>query len=246
MKCVVTILQNKRVALPFLFGKYSLPAMRKAFGGEVKLYHIFHDMHVEDKQLQSNKVYDLSDVNRVWEFIYRGFYNEAKFVPHQEVNTELLSLPSMMKAAEVAIEEKADFHLWLEDDAIVYDLECGKWAELMKGATVGLYRSTVKQQMINPSFFVSTVEYDRKLLEALKDYKKEPHEKFAQYGSQIEHLLWTLCENPVLLNSAAAQRHHPYGTKWSVWLPELKEWLKSTIPDIQPEHVGLLDIDFAK
>jgi hypothetical protein len=243
MKCVVTIIQNKRVALPFIFGRYCLPKMRKVFGGQMELYHIFHDLHVKDDELESNRSHGLEHLDRVNHFIKKGLFSEAFIVRHQERNIEHLAIPSFLKAARIAIRENADFHVWLEDDAIILDKECNKWKDDLKNADVGLYRDTRWQKMINCAFFVSTREFDKRMVNIFSDYQRDNTENYIPFGSQVEHFLWRASKSQALLKGKYAERHHPSG-KWKVHLPALKKWLVDAIPEITQEHLDYLNLDF--
>lgn len=242
-KCVITITQNKRVALPFIFGKYILPRMKESFG-EVKLFHVFHNLHVRHGQLESNRDYGLEALGRVRYFIGNKKFNEAIVVDHQEVNLNHLILPSLIMCADIAIKEKADYHLWLQDDAIVFDKDCHLWQFIMKGKDVGLYRNTFGQQMINLAFFLSNTDFSKKLLPSLKEYVRDNSRDWGPVGSQMEHLFWNTCSNPVLLNKDYATRHH-IGGKWTFTAEDLKVKLKEMIPEITEEDLGLVDLDFA-
>lgn len=217
--------------------------MQALFPGEMKLFHIFHDSNQEGSEIESNRLSD-SHRKNVWDFLSKKLYPNAKIIAHQETSTENTALPSYRLAAEIAMEEQADFHLWIEDDALVFDTECNLWPERVKD--IGLYRFTQKQEMVNPSFLLSTPGYNRRLLELFKNYRKEDSSLYAIYGSQIERVFWQAVQHSVVLPKKFANRHHPYPSKWAVWRPELEQWLQQRIPEISTAHLGLLKLDFEK
>lgn len=242
-KCVVTITQNKRVALPFIFGKYILPRMREVFGGEIKLFHIFHNTHVDHIQLESNRDYGLTALDRVRYFIGNKWYGEATIIDHQEINLNHLILPSLIKCLEIAIAEQADYHLWMQDDAILFDKNCHMWQFLMKNHDIGLYRNTSHQKMINIAYFLSTLQFDEKLLPFLHSYVRNQEVDWTPYGSQMEHTFWKASQSQALFPSQFASRHH-VGGKYASSCSDVKRWLRIMVPEITEEDLNLLNIDF--
>jgi len=98
--------------------------MREVFPGSLELYHVHHNSNVKDTQLHSSKFLGESHLDNVRRFIAEGRYPEANIIEHSKTNMELPLIPSVMLAAQTALERDADLHLWIEDDAIVFDLEC--------------------------------------------------------------------------------------------------------------------------
>src|SRR5579859_679223 len=152
MKCIITYFQNKRIALPYIFNRYCFPKMKEIFPGEMKLYHIFHNLHIKDNLLESNRIEE-NKLKQTTEFIHK--YKGACIIPHKKVFPELYSIPSYKIGVVMALKESADLHLWLEDDAIVYDMNCKTWPEKMIGKDVGLYRQTMHISMINCAFMLT-------------------------------------------------------------------------------------------
>jgi hypothetical protein len=243
-RCVITIIQNKRVSLPFIFGRYCLPRMKDLFDGEIELYHVFHDFHFQHDELESNRSYGELHLDRVRMFIDGEAFSEAKIIRHREVNYDHFAVPSFIKAAEVALEREADFHLWMEDDAIVLDEDCDRWGELLKGCDVGIYRDTRRHKMFNTAFFLSTREFDEKAVTALRGYERDSAVDYFKmgHGSQIEHTMWRASRKQAVLNKRYASRHHP-GGKWGT-VSELRKWVKDAIPEITDEHLSYLYLDF--
>lgn len=237
MKIVITYCQNKRTAMPYLFGKYALPMMEKVFPGEVKLYHIFHDLHVRDERLASNRA-DASGLARVREFVKTA---PGAVVTHTEVFPDLYVLPSFRIGSAVAIKERADLHLWLEDDAIVYDPLCYLWPRLMRDTDIGLFRQTAHIPMANCAFLLTSYKFDVKFLAAdfRDDGKEYPN------SSPFETFLWGLAESHQVLHPGAANRHHPRGP-FKTTTDDLAAWLQETIPNIEEQDLKLLREDFCE
>jgi hypothetical protein len=242
MKCVITYIQNKRVALPYIFGKYCLPQMRKHFPGDMELIHVHHDSHVEDTQLHSSRFLGERHLQNVQQFILENRYPDATFISHKEINWDLMLIPSAILAAEAALERNADLHLWIEDDAIVYDQGCRQWPSKIS-CDLGTYRNTYHQKMVVCSYFISKPAFDDKLIPCLKKYKKERGDKYLKHGSQYEHLLYNIVEGKMsLLNSDCAYRHHLHST-YRKTRADVETWLKKHLP-ISSDDLSLLKLDF--
>lgn len=237
MKCVITYFQNKRISLPYIFNKYTLPMMKETFPGEVKLYHIHHDTHIEDNRLASNRELDHDNLLHVRKYI-KSFSN---VISHQEIFKDFLLLPSCRIGINICLQENADLHLWLEDDAIVHDTSCHTWIEQMKDKDVGTFRQTAQNGMFNCAFMLSTKSYDKRLLLSLENYKDDGI--YYPESSQFENLLYKNANASCLLNRNAAFRHHPRG-KYKITGKEVADWLKNTIPDITEDDINLLKYDF--
>jgi len=217
--------------------------MRDLFGGKIELYHVLHDLHFQSHELESNRM-GIEHLESVKDFIRKGMFPEATIISHRELHSEHLAVPSYIKAAEIAIERNADFHLWIEDDALVLDRECHNWNSQLKDADVGLYRDNGHHQMINTAFFLSSRGFDERMLDIFKHYKADGKDYFAtSMGSQTEHFFWRASKKQVVLNNTYAERHHPPNGKT---IPELKKWLRLIIPEIQEEHLSYLHLDFGE
>jgi hypothetical protein len=252
MRCVVTIVQNKRIAMPYIFGKYCLPVMREQFHGDVQLYHVFHDCHISGSAMASNKV-DETHVQKVRAAIDDGMFSHAKIIKHHEINEDWPALPSFVLAATLIPKVvNADFHLWLEDDAIVYDPDCGSWAITLGSHDVGLYQNTNEKQMINTAYFLSTNEFDVRFSRMLTEFKrtlqipqtaKGAWDNYTGRGSLIEHCAWRAARSAVYLGPNKAFRHHPH-PRYTKDRAMVHAWLENTIPNITADDLALLALDF--
>jgi hypothetical protein len=141
---------------------------------------------------------------------------------------------------EIALREQADFHLWMEDDAIVLDRDCGRWGNLLSGKNAGVYRPT---QHICAAYFVSTPAFDTRLLPIIRDRNVDGiHQPFAETGAwrprigDVEYYTTWACQGErTLLNPASAGRVHCRPASH-----ELVQFVRK----IAPHEVGLLNIDF--
>ena len=163
MKAVVTICQFRRAVLPYPFMRYCYPVMKQAFPGSLDVWIIQDtglakgNLHTSAKLSSDAKTH----LNAQW--TDEGRYAGDTIVRYDESLKPRYSqlLPSYRIGMEIALRERADFHLWLEDDSIVLDRECGKWADLLAGRDAGVYG---RAQNICTAFFVSTPPFDTWLL----------------------------------------------------------------------------------
>jgi hypothetical protein len=243
MKCIITILQNKRVSLPYLFGKYSFPKMRKIYPGDFSLVHIWHNAHNPDYHLESNRKLGGEKLLNVEAFINSNKFFNAEIITHNKTSPEWPGLESIKLALETTIARNADFHLWLEDDAIVYDKDCDYWATTLGSCDVGLYRDTNCKQMINTAYFLSTSEFDKRLLHIIHEYKAKPRDLYKGKGSQLEHTFWLAARKPSVFDLDKAIRHHPY-SKHTKTSKDVADWLSRKLPDISTGDLHTLRLDF--
>ncbi len=250
MKVVVTILQCKRVALPYIFLKYALPAMRDLCDFEIEPYLIQHigidssDGHLETNRLPNTKL-DL-----VAEWTQSGKYSNAIIIQHNTTFSKYPSLPSVRIGVETAIETKADFHLWLEDDALIFDTHCGDWPNIMGGSFLGVYHAK-KEGYVNSAYLLSSIKFDELLLPALQDqtqwdisesmYHNVNGQRMLNiHSKRLEPTIARYSRNRwALLNSDFAARINPNKNQSSVNLYRL-------VKSLAPESLSLLELDFDK
>ncbi len=251
MRGIVTICQNKRVALPFIFGKYVYPEMQRRFHGDLTLYHVWHDAHSTDGAMASNRELGEDKLANVRKFIHEQRYSNAIIERVTTTSEAWPALESMKCALRRSKALKADFHLWMEDDAIVVDMSCDTWATQIGGGDVGLYTNTDHKQMINIAYFLSTREYDDRLLNILNEYRgNKIHlrdtgltDNFKGKGSMIEHIFWRAARKPVFLGPCKMFRHHPHGVHQKTGT-DVKNWLKTNVSHVCPVDMDLLKLDF--
>lgn len=250
MKGLITYCQNKRVSLPYIFGKYVFPEMKKRFNGELLYYHIWNCSHDPTHTTTSNKL-DVANIEKVQRAYYRNMFKEAELIVHYWINNEWPGLPSVIEATELAKKLDVDFHLCMEDDAIVYDMDCDKWATILGSGDVGTYMNTVSKEMINCAYVLGTREFDNRLSLMLQEFKrtitlpcnKQNYESYNGKYSMIEHIFYRAARQPIYMGTDKAFRHHPYPT-FTKTGKDVCAWLKKTIPHITKEDLALVSGEF--
>ncbi len=233
MKALVTILVCRRVVMPYLFMRYALPRMREVFPGPFDALLIQHKAGVPrlTRRLVTTQLdKDREDLLDQW--IAEGRYGDARIETHAEWHAPYPHIPSHRRAAEAALRGGYDFHLWLEDDALVLDPTCDRWDDQLGSAEVGVYRPRLHQ--INCSYFVTRPSFDSRVLPWLRRTWawREFH--------RIEDWFRAKCagEPAVLEQSYATKNHHqeyPYTGM---------RWLVDAVNRLCPEELDTLAIDF--
>lgn len=145
--------------------------MRRLFPGTITVHIVQHAAGLQEINELETSLLSHKREELVLEWTQRGMYGDAKVFRHREILVQEPSIPSRRLGAELALEENPDFHLWLEDDAIVCDENCHRWAELMSKASLGVYRCH-PEGYVNSAYFLSTRSFDICLLEELKNYSR--------------------------------------------------------------------------
>ena len=242
MKAVVTIFQFRRAVLPYLFMRYCYPVMKQAFPGSLDVWIIQDTGLAKGNIHTSAKVYSDAKRRLIAQWTDEGRYAGATIVRHDEPLDPRYPqlLPSYRIGMEIALRERADFHLWLEDDAIVLDRECGQWGKLLAGRDAGVYQ---RVQNICPAFFVSTPAFDTRLLPIVRERNVDGiHQPFddtqgwrPSVGEIEYYTTWACKTDRALLNPASVARVHRR--------PESHQ-LVQFVRHIAPREMGLLNIDF--
>lgn len=232
MRAVVTILQCRRVVLPYLFVKYVAPEMRRLFPGSFEVVIVQHRADVRsDTALLGTQQTPADQLGLVERWTREGRYAGAEVIQHAIEHPAYPSIPSYHLAARAALERRADFHLWLEDDAIVFDQGCARWPELLRDRDVGVYRDF---HHVNSAYFVSRRSYDERIVAPLSAYEAWT------WRRRIEPFLARQARaGRAQLPPEYAVRHHareyPYcGLRYVVDF--VRRWC--------PEELALLEIDF--
>ncbi len=242
MKAVVTIFQFRRAVLPYLFMRYCYPVMKQAFPGSLDVWIIQDTGLAKGNIHTSANVYSDAKRHLIAQWTEEGRYAGATIVRHNEPLDPRYPqlLPSYRIGMEIALRERADFHLWLEDDAIVLDRECGQWGNLLAGKDAGLYR---RDQYICPAYVVSTRAFDTRLLPIVRDRNVEGiHQLFdntrgwrPSVGEIEYYTTWACKSERALLDPASGARVHSR--------PESHQ-LVQFVRNIAPHEARLLNIDF--
>ena len=201
MKAVITIFQYKRVALPYIFIRYCYPKMQQLFPGQMKVFLIQYIGKASENLMQTSKI-DNSRLELVRQWTKEGRYDGAEVVVHSESFSRCPPMPSYRIGVENALREKSDFHIWLEDDAIIYDEECDKLPRLIGNNEVGVY--TPHYKVLCPAYLITTPSFDERVGLLLKKeilFRKGP--------ASIENVLTANCKSEwSILNPKYAARFH--------------------------------------
>lgn len=234
MKALVTILQCRRVVTPYLFIRHALPRMRQLFPGELEVLLIQHEARASSNPRLQSSALPAARQDLVREWTHEGRYAGAQILRHDTWHAPYPSLPSMQFAAERALDFGADFHVWLEDDALLMDPDCARWEELMGTSEVAIYRPG--SSIINTAWFVSRPSFDARILPGMR--RRFLWRRF----SRIEPWFRKKARGPLAEFPAhyATRNHHkeyPYtGMKW----------LAAHVAELCPDELDLLALDFGQ
>jgi hypothetical protein len=232
MKALVTLLQCRRVVLPYIFLRYALPRMREVFPGELEVLLIQHQARNQSRSRLRSQRLGKEREHLVEQWTAEGRYAGAEIRRHDLWHAPYPSIPSYHIAVQAALERRVDFHLYLEDDALVLDPNCGRWDELMGSAEVGVYRP--RTHIINSSWFVARPSFDQRILPGLSRYW------WWRRSSRIESWFKRRLrgEPAIFAESYAVKNHyreHPFtGMRFVV----------DRLTELCPAEVDLLEIDF--
>jgi hypothetical protein len=119
-KTLITILQNKRVYFPYIFCKYLYPKLNAKRNGILDLCIIQHISKLKNNSFLLSSKLNNNKIDLVKKWTDRKMYKEAKIIQHNNIYYNYPSIPSYLLASNLAI-KKYDFHIWLEDDTLLYD-----------------------------------------------------------------------------------------------------------------------------
>ncbi len=236
MNVVVTITQSHRVALPYIFIRHVLPRLRACFPGEIEVVLIQHrvDASGGGTTLESLRAAGAAEkLARVRTWTEEGRFVGATVVGHEIVHRPYPLIPSVHLGVRAALERRADFHLWLQDDALVFDEEIAHWPERLAGHEVGVYAPT--PQILHPAFLVTRPAFDRRIIGPLENYAawtwgRTPLETFLRRNLRTRRAYL-----PRHYAVRSHPREYPYtGIRYVV----------TAVKKIAPGAVPLLDLDF--
>lgn len=232
MKAVVTIVQCRRAVLPHIFVAHVLPKLRELFPGEIEAVIIQHRSAVAQggtalESLQGGG--EKLELVRRW--TAEGRYAGAEIIGHTIDHPPYPSIPSYHLAVKAALERAADFHLWLEDDALVFDRDCARWPELLGGREVGVYRPFAH---LNSAYLLTRPSFDRRIVGLLADYRRWT------WRRRIEPFLRSQLrtKRAYLERSHAVRYHHRYYPYTGL------RYVVDAVRSLAPAAVPLLDLDF--
>jgi len=232
LRAVVTILQCRRAVLPHIFIKYALPKMQASFPGKLECVLIQHrvDASGGNPRLETLKN-GTGGFELVRQFTEEGRYQGAEILAHDIVHKPYPSIPSYHLGVKAALDRGADFHVWLEDDALIYDPECGAWDQLLGPREVGVYW---RFHELNSAYLLTRRSFAERIVGPLSDYARWTPR------SRIEAFLRrSMRTSRTHLNYSYATRYHnheyPYGGL---------KYVAAKVRDLAPEAAPLLDLDF--
>lgn len=265
-KIIITVAQCKRLVLPYIFSKYILPQMRKAYSGTIEAFLIQHtenfggrnhpDLERNPKYghnfifMESGNIPD-SKAKIVKQWTKQGKYsNFDGIIQH---NTEFHihpNMPTYKIGIEKALEVEADLHLWMDDDTIIYDLNLENWKQILKDKEVGVYISKDKCHYIQSAHFVSKPSFDKRILTYMNNpniwnlcsYEKNTPEEWEPGPGHIEYFLTKEgMKSWGLLTNPLKQAFHGRTTRT---IPEKS--IYRIIEIVAPHEWDLLELDFGK
>lgn len=162
MKAIITIFQCKRVVLPYIFTRYCYPIMKESFPGDLELNIIQHVGGFTKKPL-THLVTSRMDNNKlklVQEWTDAGRYAGANIIQHKEKWPRYPHMPSFKRGVELAVNGNFDYHIWLEDDALIFSDDCSKWCNIEDG-----YIATCNSsKIVCVAFMLTTLGFDKQIL----------------------------------------------------------------------------------
>ncbi|NJK88217.1 MAG: hypothetical protein HC923_01700 [Myxococcales bacterium] len=217
--------------LPYFFVRYALPQMRVVFPGTIEAVIV---RHVRAPRMAGNFL-DTNATDAAWDarvedWTKEGRFEGAEIVTHEIQNPTYPSIPTFHLACRAALERDADFHLWIEDDALVCDLDCATWPERFGSRELGVYRYFSE---INAAFFVTRRSYDARIVEGLSRYEGWTKQR------RIERYFRESLRGPrVYLDPARAVRTHRNDFPFTG-----PRFVAEMVRNLAPDEAHLLDLE---
>lgn len=171
MKLLVAISQSKRVVLPHLFLKYSLPIIQKS----VEVDTIIGQHLYDSKAAQSVKCYyETRKMSRQHFEIVREWTKQGKFAPAESVVVTNYrgAYPSLHNWQSILTRGREyDYTLVLEDDAFLYEPSCEDWFTKVATGQLGAFERFEKQGI--PLVKSAWVLFGRQFVEEVYPYFME-------------------------------------------------------------------------
>lgn len=168
-KLVITILQCKRVAAPYFFINYVYPKWKEILKDNVELVLIQHKSNIQKGQFgETNKLPD-DRIQLVEDWTKKGRFSHADIVEFDIIHNNYSTIPGYYMMTQAAINRGADLHLWLEDDAIVFDPNPKNWDHILGTREIGVWGNYAQ---LNIAHLLTRSTYDRRIFEGLKNYQR--------------------------------------------------------------------------
>lgn len=245
MRLLVAISQSKRVVLPHLFLKYSLPAIQKVVQADALVaQHLY-----SSKAAQSVKCY--YETRKMPERHFgtvRQWIREEKFAPAQLVQTTEYrgAYPSLHNWQKILTQaQQYDYTLVLEDDAFLYEENCQQWFDLVASKQLGAFENFEKQgiPLVKSAWVLFGREFVEGILPHFMDWKNwNCRQAIVLKGKpnprRLESALALFSEGKrVSLDNATVARVHS-GKNWEKLIPLLLR------AGATQEEIKLLSIDY--
>jgi hypothetical protein len=222
--------------------------MQSSCDFEIKVALIQHVPKIDfDVKLDSVKLStDRLELVKKWSD--DGKYYPANIIKHSIDFPKYPHLPSLKIGLEFAIKENADFHLWLEDDALILDNDIGEWPKMMENNLVGVYHLK-KAGYINAAYMLSSINFDKLLLKEVNKSNRwdmsesmypasDKKNKVNLWSKRLEPTIARLCQGKLtVLNAKNAARINLNKKSSSKDLVKI-------ILRICPNEIELLHLDF--
>lgn len=232
MRAVVTIIQCRRAVLPYIFVRHVFPKMRAWFGGRMDVVIIQHraDARGGNRRLESLKQ-GTKGLELVRQFTEEGRYEGAEIIGHEIIHKPYPSIPSFHMGVKAALDRNADFHLWLEDDALIVDPECCRWDERLGPREVGVYNTF---HALNPAYLLTRRSFDARIVGPLSRY--EDWRESSRFEVFLRRKMRT---SRVHFDRSYATRNH-----YHVYPYAGLRYVAERVRQLAPEDAHLLDLDF--
>jgi hypothetical protein len=229
MKVVATIFQCKRVSMPYFFIKYCVPKMKELSGFDFEIYLIQHTTPVEHFCLASTSL----NGENVKKFTDEGKFDGAHIIQHSTNNKECPPYPSYKIGVETALKEKADLHIWLEDDALIFDKNIKRWTEIEDVGTYSEWR------FIPVRHTITTRSFDERMLNKLNTEKWNAGAwNNGPVFGHPEYFMTECCKKRLYLSDQHITFYHE-SEGWHI--PVRMDFLRRFVPESELKY---LDLDF--
>jgi hypothetical protein len=212
MKVIATIFQCKRVAFPYFFIKYCVPKMKELSGFDFEIYLIQHTTPETNRVLTTCRE-SWSKIENVQQWTKDGKFTGANIIQHSENDHICPAFPSYKIGVETALKEKADLHIWLEDDAMILDKNPKKWLEIK---CVGTYQNWWR--FIPVRHTITTRSFDGLMLHKMNTEKWDirnftyDNKGFVPLKGHPEHFTTECCKERLELDEKDIAYNHCLST----------------------------------
>ncbi len=220
--------------------------MEKKIGKKIEVHLVQHNFPINLKSRMATSLYPTEREQLVQNWTAEGKYGDSIITRHQIQNLPDPALPSWQIGFKHAINSDADFFLWLEDDAFVYDESCDLWPTLLQDVLVGSYRSEPHGYIRN-AHYVCARQFVEKFIPVLENtsswnihksiFSDEKNKILNKDAPRMESALTKHAGSEwVKLNSSYAGR---YSSK-----TEGRKYLFNLLKKVCPDELDLIFLDF--